>query len=371
MSLQEADQEETRLRRELKLPASVNTVALVDQQIKIKMREKDQTMALPRRMCGLSPAVQDPLVLGKIAHLAHVKDDSIARVLSWHMSADMDCVVTLTTKKAQEIYKESNGKQQVLPLDSIYRRNLPDWNKPLPHQRLKPSSQPKGNPVYARNLLVFPRDTEHCQVVFGMLLGDTIILDTLEEANVYRQEIVKHTHCPTILTREGDRVRSNGKFGGLMNRALPIEKLRGAVFSEPVSDNVTRLASQIDLLHNLKSAMQRTQSAMEELDEQLATQETPEMKAKHKELKETEAQLQDIEQRLGMTAQRGQTRPAPEDATPPPASKKGRGSAASSAGSNVNGSATPTRASLRRSAGNATASPDFEYPSTRKRSRRS
>ena len=47
--------------------------------------------------------------------------------------------------------------------------------------------------------------------------------------------------------------------------------------------------------------MQRTQSAMEELDEQLATQETPEMKAKHKELKETEAQLQDIEQRLGMT----------------------------------------------------------------------
>lgn len=101
--------------------------------------------------------------------------------------------------------------------------------------------------------------------VFGMLLGDTIILDTLEEANLYRQDvsflfvfffsllivyfdllkIVKHTHCPTILTRQGDRVRSNGKFGGLMNRALPIEKLRGAVFSAPLPSTVQTLAFEI------------------------------------------------------------------------------------------------------------------------------
>lgn len=48
-------------------------------------------------------------------------------------------------------------------------------------------------------------------------------------------KIVKFTHCPTILTREGDRIRSNGKFGGLMNKAVPIEKLKGAVFGEPLN----------------------------------------------------------------------------------------------------------------------------------------
>ena len=43
------------------------------------------------------------IVVFQIAHLAQVEDNDIARVLSWHMSADMDCVVTLTTKKVWTI----------------------------------------------------------------------------------------------------------------------------------------------------------------------------------------------------------------------------------------------------------------------------
>ena len=58
-------------------------------------------------------------------------------------------------------------------------------------------------------------------------------------------QLVKYTHCPTILTREGDRIRSNGKFGGLMNRALPLEKLRGAIFGAPLSGNYKTACSVI------------------------------------------------------------------------------------------------------------------------------
>lgn len=99
----------------------------------------------------------------KVAHLAEVMDDDIARVLSWHLSGDMDCVITLTTEKvyrekylhyvlmliakierkisslitdavvfflkAKKVYHESKGSQQVLPLDSIYKRSLPEWEK--------------------------------------------------------------------------------------------------------------------------------------------------------------------------------------------------------------------------------------------------
>ena len=32
-------------------------------------------------------------------------------------------------QQAHELYKQSNGRQQVLPLDSIYRKALPEWNK--------------------------------------------------------------------------------------------------------------------------------------------------------------------------------------------------------------------------------------------------
>ena len=86
-------------------------------------------------------------------------ENDIARVLSWHLSGDMDCVITLTTEKvlipndinefvywtgnlrndflklssyllqAKKVYHESKGTQQVLPLDSIYKRSLPEWNK--------------------------------------------------------------------------------------------------------------------------------------------------------------------------------------------------------------------------------------------------
>jgi hypothetical protein len=31
--------------------------------------------------------------------------------------------------QAKDIYSKSSGKQQVLPLESIYRKTLPDWNK--------------------------------------------------------------------------------------------------------------------------------------------------------------------------------------------------------------------------------------------------
>ena len=61
-------------------------------------------------------------------------------------------------------------------------------------------------------------------------------------------QIVKFTHCPTILTRTGDRVRSNGKFGGLMNKALPLDKLRGAVFGEPVAHEYHSVVSHIGII---------------------------------------------------------------------------------------------------------------------------
>ncbi|CAH1772323.1 unnamed protein product, partial [Owenia fusiformis] len=304
VSKHEANLEEQRLRNELRkqnVPvshlASPNTVKGL---VATRTAERDTMLDKPRRMCGLQPAPKHKEVLGKIAHLAQVEDAAIARVLSWHMSADMDCVVTLTTKKAKEIYNVSNGKQQVLPIDSIYKKNVPDWNRPMPHSKVKPGWKPPGHPVYARHLLEFPLEEEHCRIVFGMLLGDTLILDTLDHANSYRQEIVKFTHCPTILTRTGDRVRSNGKFGGMMNKAVPIEKLRGAVFSEPLPVAYHAVCTQIDTLQDYCNAMERNISATNELQEQLEKQKQPDEQAKKREYEEAKEQLAEIERKMGM-----------------------------------------------------------------------
>ena len=68
------------------------------------------------------------LICNQVGQLAEVEDDTIAHVLSWHMLPDMDCVITKTTASAMRVHKSTNGRQQLLPIDSIYKKN-PDWNR--------------------------------------------------------------------------------------------------------------------------------------------------------------------------------------------------------------------------------------------------
>ncbi|XP_061452282.1 structural maintenance of chromosomes flexible hinge domain-containing protein 1 isoform X2 [Rhineura floridana] len=305
---QQDEIKECQLKNELKrlqidVPQN-NALQYVDSLIKQKMSELEGIMKQPRRTCTLTnyPKVNQD-VLGKISHLAQIEDNEAAKVISWHLASDMDCVVTLTTAAARRIFDETQGRQQVLPLDSVYKKNLPDWSRPLPHsQNGRNCFKPVGNPVFARNLLTFAEHTENCQTVFGMILGDTIIIDNLDAANHYRKEIVKITHCPTLLTREGDRVRSNGKFGGLQNKAPPMDKLRGMVFGAPLPQRCNVLSEQIDLLQQYHKAVVRLNKVNTELKMQEQSFNTPEMQKKKEELAAQENNLKLIERELGMTS---------------------------------------------------------------------
>nr|XP_044998928.1 structural maintenance of chromosomes flexible hinge domain-containing protein 1 isoform X1 [Jaculus jaculus] len=308
--VEEAKLKEAQLRNELKthnidIPTT-QQVPHIEALLKKKIAEQEELKQKPRRACTLpnySKGSGD--VLGKIAHLAQIEDDRAAMVISWHLASDMDCVVTLTTDVARRIYDETQGRQQVLPLDSIYKKTLPDWKRPLPHFRNgKLHFKPFGDPVFARDLLTFPDNIEHCETVFGMLLGDTIILDNLDAANHYRKEVVKITHCPTLLTRDGDRIRSNGKFGGLQNKAPPMDKLRGMVFGAPVPKQCLILGEQIDLLQQYRTALHKLDTVNEDFNVQLQYLRTPDMKKKKQELDEQEKSLKLIEQKLGMTPTR-------------------------------------------------------------------
>lgn len=307
---EEAKFKETQLRNELKahnidIPAT-QQIPHIEALLEKKIAEQNELKKRPRRLCTLpNYTKRSGDILGKIAHLAQIEDDRAAMVISWHLASDMDCVVTLTTDAARCIYDETQGRQQVLPLDSIYRKTLPDWKRPLPHFRNgKLHFKPFGDPVFARDLLTFPDNIEHCETVFGMLLGDTIILDNLDAANHYRKEVVKITHCPTLLTRDGDRIRSNGKFGGLQNKAPPMDKLRGMVFGAPVPKQCVDLGKQIDLIQQYRNALCKLSSVKADLDRQLQYIHTPDMKKKKQELDEQEKSLKRIEQKLGMTPMR-------------------------------------------------------------------
>ncbi|XP_072111996.1 structural maintenance of chromosomes flexible hinge domain-containing protein 1 isoform X2 [Mobula birostris] len=315
---QEATAKESHLKNELRKqkinPAEISTLQDIDVVIKQMKIERERIMKLPRRTCSLPNYTRNSSdILGKIAHLAMIEDDEVAKVISWHMASDMDCVVTLTTDAARRIFDETQGRQQVLPLDSIYRKNLPDSNRPLPHMRNgKCHFKPEGNPIFARDLLIFTENVEQCRMVFGMLLGDTIILDNLNAANQYRKEVVKISHCPTLLTRDGDRIRSNGKFGGLQNKAPQMDKLRGMIFGAPLPKVYHVLNSQIDLIQQYRSALIKLNNVNQELDLQLKYISSPEMTQKHKELNDQENQLKQIEKLTGMTPTRATSSSSPK-----------------------------------------------------------
>ncbi|CAB1349523.1 unnamed protein product [Coregonus sp. 'balchen'] len=245
----------------------------IDELISQKTADTEKMKLQTRRVCSMpDPFRGNPDVLGKIGHLALVEDDDVATVISWHLLGDIDCVVTMTTVAARKIYDDTQGRQQVMPLDTVFWRN--NSSRPLPHIRK----------------------------VFGNLLGDTILTDDLDSANHYRKGVVQSKMpCPTLLTRQGERIRSNGKFGGLQNKAPPIERLRGQVFGAPLPKEYHTFMGQIDLLQQYRLAMEKSRQVKEDFDCHMQYLKSPEMVQKEEEMDEQEKQLKDIETKLAST----------------------------------------------------------------------
>ncbi|KAI4890516.1 hypothetical protein NFI96_011443 [Prochilodus magdalenae] len=330
--VQDASDKETHLKSELSKSSidisNLTNVSAIEELIAQKKAELEKIQNKPCRKCTIpDPFKGSPDVLGKIAHLALVEDDAAAKVISWHILGDMDCVVTVTTAAAKKIYDDTQGRQQVMPLETVFWR--PN-NRPLPHIRNGTSLfRPSGNPVFVRDLLIFPEHAENCELVpqpfcelcfnssrcsyvqyspeginrqyhiFASLLGDTILVDDLDSANHYRKGVVQcKVQCPTLLTRQGERIRSNGKFGGLQNKAPPIEKLRGQVFGAPLPKEYHTTCKQIELLQQYSVAVQKALEVQSDYESHIQYLQSPKMKQKQHELQEQERELRDIEKQL-------------------------------------------------------------------------
>uniref|UniRef100_A0A3Q1HAF3 SMC hinge domain-containing protein n=1 Tax=Anabas testudineus TaxID=64144 RepID=A0A3Q1HAF3_ANATE len=239
----------------------------------------------------------------QVGHLAYVEDDAAAWVISWHISGDMDCVITRSTETAMRIYKDTQGIQQVMPLDTIF---VFPGSRPLPHIRGGQALfDPPGNPVYARELLIFPNNKMECEIVFKNILGDTILIDNLESGNNYRKLVVQNKiPCPTILTRQGQRISAKGKFGGAQNKAPPMNTLR--LFGSPPPHRYHALKEQIgDLVSQYQLALKKKEETEKEREDHLKMLKSPDTQKKKEQMDEQKKQLEMIERQLGRTLDGG------------------------------------------------------------------
>ncbi|XP_035469075.2 structural maintenance of chromosomes flexible hinge domain-containing protein 1 isoform X1 [Scophthalmus maximus] len=274
----------------------------IDRLLKENTTEADRILRDPRRVCSIRDnfrGQQD--VLGMVGHLAYVQDDAAARVISWHIRGDMDCVITRTTEAARRIYDNTQGRQQVMALDSMY---VPPLNRGLPQMRNgRMLFEPPGNPVLARELLMSPQEGESCDIVFQNILKETILIDDLDSANNYRREVVQNKMpCPTILTRNGERVSAIGKFGGAQNKAPPIDTL--TVFGAPLPQHYHSLIAQAELLCQCRTAVEKRDRAQKDRDDHLLTMNSLQTREKQQDMEKKEKRLEEIERQLMMKPMR-------------------------------------------------------------------
>uniref|UniRef100_A0A672NNC2 Structural maintenance of chromosomes flexible hinge domain containing 1 n=1 Tax=Sinocyclocheilus grahami TaxID=75366 RepID=A0A672NNC2_SINGR len=232
----------------------------------------------PQRKCSIpDPFKGSPKVLGKVGHLAQVEDDDAAKVISWHILGDMDCVVTETTSAAKRIFDDTQGRQQVIPLETVFWR--PN-DRPLPHIRNGMFLfQPIGNPVFVKDILIFPEHVESCNK--GKLRAQNLpesicVFNTvsllcfgcqLTPRMISYSRLPKNTMCLFIL---------------MAGNCLVF----GCVCAE--------------LLQQCRVAMQKASDVRSDYNSHLEHLQSPEMKQKQQELQQQEQELRDLEGSLGM-----------------------------------------------------------------------
>lgn len=142
-------------------------------------------------------------------------------------------------------------------------------------------------------------------------------------------QVVQHKIlCPTILTRQGDRISALGKFGGTQNKAPPINTLQ--VFGAPLPQQYYNLKEQIgdlshshiwkfifvvlfsqivlwflsfwstDVLSRYRPALEKKDVREKERIKYFTEMRSPEKIKKQQEMIEKKKQLEEIERQLGM-----------------------------------------------------------------------
>uniref|UniRef100_A0A3P9NN12 Structural maintenance of chromosomes flexible hinge domain containing 1 n=1 Tax=Poecilia reticulata TaxID=8081 RepID=A0A3P9NN12_POERE len=261
----------------------------IDSLLQQNADEKKTIEDIPRRVFPMANR-SGPDILGKVGHLAHISDEKAALVISWHLSSEMDCVITKTTAEAQRIFRSEYGRQQVMALDSIYVN--PRSQGPLPHiKNGRELFSPVGNPLYARNLLIYTAEEESCEHVFKNILGNTILMDDIESATNYRKAV--RIYCPTILTRDGNRLSASGKFGGAQNKAPHEDMVKK--FGTPLPQLLyCYFCCWIELLIQFRSALEKKKDEDDKRNNTILK-----LSETRQEMEETKTELQEIERQLG------------------------------------------------------------------------
>ncbi|KAK7881734.1 hypothetical protein WMY93_030143 [Mugilogobius chulae] len=273
---QRSCEKEAALRTQLKNDWNINlpenaSIEAIDRILKSKLLEADNVWYKRKRICKIPNDHSGQDILGRVCHLALVEDDAAAWAISWQMKGDMKCVITTTTTAAKQIYDYTKGMQEVLPIDTISAACRRPF-LPLPHilRDGRALFNPLGNPVYAIDVLIFPKCQEECLIVFRNLLGNTILIDDLNAANLYRQEVVKHNMTYKLVMFAAPLLEPHRTTYGNLQRNIELLNL----YKVELEKKVKYCHNQMQELREYNAEIKKSRESLSCLEKQLEEIET-------------------------------------------------------------------------------------------------
>ncbi|CAG2107699.1 unnamed protein product, partial [Medioppia subpectinata] len=180
-------------------------------------------------------------VIGRIAHLAYVEDNALAKSISWFLRDFMSCIVTKTTESAQRLCNTSAEVQQTLPLDCIQK------------SLTLPTLPTYGTYVVkaAKHYLKYNEKSDNLNKVFDAVLGNSIIMEDIESAKIYRHQLIlRSMRCPTIITKTGILYES-----GIIDRQTTAGDI--VMFQSPPDPELIKTGKIARLLQQLVANLHR------------------------------------------------------------------------------------------------------------------
>ncbi|XP_015762340.1 PREDICTED: structural maintenance of chromosomes flexible hinge domain-containing protein 1-like [Acropora digitifera] len=246
---------------------------------------RNQLLALEASETATRPAIvpQGPparirqYMKGIVAELAYVSDPLLARILSWHLQSKMSVALTSTTEQQRKVYDAGYSAYCEATILGFSKRDF-DGNdgKPLPLELPSPPSNYRSPIEFAVNLLEFTGENGYLRcTLFWNLLSKTIVVKDLRSGQIYREHLTKMKQsCPTILTRDGNMIASDGLMDPKRRCPARLEDLKFAFGAMPAREtakhrDLTEKCEALEKLHKVCESHEKEIENVREREERL------------------------------------------------------------------------------------------------------
>lgn len=182
----------------------------------------------------------------------------------------MSVTLTSTIEQQRKVYDAGQPAYCEATLLSFTKRDFDGKDgKPLPLELPSPPANYRSTIEFAVNLLEFTSDNGYLRCsLFWNLLSKTIVVKDLKSGQAYREHLTKmRQSCPTILTRDGNMIASDGLMDPKRRCPQRMEDLKFAFGALPARETARyrELREKCEALEKLQVTVEKHEREMEDV----------------------------------------------------------------------------------------------------------